>query len=107
MRFIFNFPDIGEGLDEGTILEWYVAKGQEIKAGESVVKMETDKVVADIPSPKSGTIAARFGNVGDTIHVGTPLVEIEIEGVHGEDAVAEAKTPVKSELLEEGSSGVV
>ncbi|MGD0711298.1 MAG: dihydrolipoamide acetyltransferase family protein [Bacteroidales bacterium] len=107
MRFIFNFPDIGEGLDEGTILEWYVAKGQEIKAGQSIVKMETDKVVADIPSPKTGTIAARFGNVGDTIHVGTPLVEIEIEGVLGEDAITEAKTPVKLESLEEGSASVV
>ena len=32
MRYIFNFPDIGEGLDEGTILKWYVIKGQEIKA---------------------------------------------------------------------------
>lgn len=107
MRYIFNFPDIGEGLDEGTIIEWYVTKGQEIKAGQSLVKMETDKVVADIPSPKTGTIVARFGNDGDTIHVGTPLVEIEIEGVHGEDAVAEAKAPVKMEPLEEGSAGVV
>jgi pyruvate dehydrogenase E2 component (dihydrolipoamide acetyltransferase) len=107
MRFIFNFPDIGEGLDEGTILEWYVSKGQEIKTGQSIVKMETDKVVADIPSSKSGTIVARFGNEGDTIHVGTPLVEIEIEGVFGEDAVTEVKTPVKLEPLEEGSAGVV
>ena len=107
MRFIFNFPDIGEGLDEGTILEWYVAKGREIKAGESVVKMETDKVVADIPSPKTGTIVARFGNVGDTIHVGAPLVEIDIEGVLGVDAIAEAKTPIKLETIEEGSASVV
>ena len=107
MRYIFNFPDIGEGLDEGTIIEWYVAKGQEIKSGQSLVKMETDKVVADIPSPKAGTIVARFGNEGDTIHVGKPLVEIEIEGIYGEEAVAEAKAPVKLESLEEGSAGVV
>ncbi|MPM07005.1 Dihydrolipoyllysine-residue acetyltransferase component of pyruvate dehydrogenase complex [bioreactor metagenome] len=107
MRYIFNFPDIGEGLDEGTILEWYVAKGQEIKSGQPIVKMETDKVVADIPSPKSGLIVAIFGNVGETIHVGAPLVEIEIEGVFGPDAVAEAKTSVMMEPIEEGSAGVV
>ncbi|MPM02271.1 Dihydrolipoyllysine-residue acetyltransferase component of pyruvate dehydrogenase complex [bioreactor metagenome] len=107
MRYIFSFPDIGEGLDEGTILEWYVSKGQEIKSGQPVVKMETDKVVADIPSPKSGIIVARFGNIGETIHVGAPLVEIEIAEVFGEDAVAEAKTPVVIEPLKEDTAGVV
>lgn len=79
MKYIFNFPDIGEGLDEGTVIEWYVEKGQTIKAGDTLVKMETDKVVADIPSPKGGVIIQLFGEVGDVIHVGKPLVEIELE----------------------------
>jgi len=73
MRYIFNFPDIGEGLDEGTIAEWYVEKGHQVKSGDPLVKMETDKVVTDIPSPKTGTIVAVYGHVGDTIHVGNPL----------------------------------
>ena len=80
MKYIFNFPDIGEGLDEGTVIEWYVEKGQTIKAGDTLVKMETDKVVADIPSPKGGVIIQLFGEVGDVIHVGKPLVEIKLEG---------------------------
>ncbi len=80
MRFVFNFPDLGEGLEEGTILEWFVSEGDNVKVGDSLVQMETDKVVADIPSPKSGTVIACHGNVGDVIHVGSPLVEIEIEG---------------------------
>jgi len=104
MRYIFNFPDIGEGLDEGTIVEWYVAKGQQIKAGDSLVKMETDKVVADIPSPKTGTIAAIYGKVGETIHVGNALVEIDIEGVSGAEAIEEAKI---TEAVKEEGAGVV
>jgi pyruvate dehydrogenase E2 component (dihydrolipoamide acetyltransferase) len=107
MRYIFNFPDIGEGLEEGTILEWYVIKGQAIKAGDTLVKMETDKVVADIPSSKAGTIVATFGAIGEVIHVGSPLVEIEIEGVFGEEAVAVAKTPQVNEPEEEDAAGVV
>ena len=81
MRFVFNFPDLGEGLEEGTILEWFVSEGDNVKVGDTLVQMETDKVVADIPSPKNGTIVARHGDVGDVIHVGSALVEIEIEGV--------------------------
>lgn len=81
MKYIFNFPDIGEGLDEGTILEVYVKVGQTIKSGDLLVNMETDKVTTDIPSPKAGTILKIFGDIGDTIGVGTPLVEIEIDGI--------------------------
>lgn len=81
MKYIFNFPDIGEGLDEGTILEVYVKVGQTIKSGDLLVNMETDKVTTDIPSPKAGTILKIFGDIGDTIRVGTPLVEIEIDGI--------------------------
>jgi len=107
MRYIFNFPDIGEGLEEGTILEWHVVKGQAIKAGQALVNMETDKIVTDIPSPKSGTIVALFGSVGETIHVGSPLVEIEIEGVFGAEAVAEVEEQPKIEPIDEGGAGVV
>ena len=89
MRYIFNFPDIGEGLEEGTILEWYVSKGQSVNTGDPLVKMETDKVVADIPSPRTGTIIKLFGEVGEIVKVGNPLAEIEIEGALKEEAQAE------------------
>ncbi|MFC2092578.1 dihydrolipoamide acetyltransferase family protein [Bacteroidota bacterium] len=104
MRYIFNFPDIGEGLEEGTIAEWYVQKGQQIESGDPLVNMETDKVATDIPSPKAGTIVAIYGKVGETIKVGDSLVEIEIEGVSGKKAVEEAR---KEPEIEEEGAGVV
>lgn len=107
MRYIFKFPDIGEGLDEGTIAEWYVSKGQQVSSGDPLVKMETDKVVTDIPSPKTGIIAAVYGKVGETIKVGDPLVEIEIEGVDGKAAVEEANRELQTEAVEEEGAGVV
>lgn len=103
MRYIFKFPDIGEGLEEGTIVEWHVEKGQTVQMGDPLCTMETDKVVTAIPSPKNGIIAAKFGKVGETVHVGSALVEIDIEGVEGSAAVDEAN---KVEPLEEGA-GVV
>ena len=106
MKYIFNFPDIGEGLEEGTILEWYVKAGQPIKAGQALVNMETDKVVTDIPSPKTGIITATFGQVGETIRVGSPLVEIEVEGVAGEKATITTTEPPKTEAIEEGAAVV-
>ena len=102
MRYIFKFPDIGEGLTEGIVIEWYVDKGTAVKVGQPLVKMETDKVVTDIPSPREGVIAARYGKVGETVHVGEALVEIEIAG----EAGAEDKAP-EIEMVEEKGAGVV
>jgi pyruvate dehydrogenase E2 component (dihydrolipoamide acetyltransferase) len=102
MRYIFKFPDIGEGLTEGIIIEWYIDKGTSVKVGSPLLKMETDKVVTDIPSPREGVIAARYGKVGETVHVGEALVEIEIA------ADTTAATPDTSlEAVEEKGAGVV
>ena len=110
MKYMFKFPDIGEGLEEGKIIEWYVDKGQSVSSGDPLVKMETDKVVTDIPSPKSGVISQRFGAVGETVHVGNALVEIDIEGVNGVAAVeaaAEVPAPPSAKVVEEKGFGVV
>ena len=111
MRHVFKFPDIGEGLEEGTIVEWYVKKGQKVESGQSLVQVETDKVTTDIPSPKTGTIVALYGSEGETINVGDPLAEIEIEGVEGEEAVKEEEKqpagPSKEGVEEEEGAGVV
>ncbi len=92
MNFTFHFPDLGEGLEEGTILEWYVTEGQQVKEGDPLVQMETDKVVADIPSPRKGVIALLHGSVGDVMKVGAPLVEIKTEDADGMQESGQAET---------------
>ena len=60
----FRFPDIGEGIAEGVILKWFVDVGHEVKEGDSLFLVETDKVNAEIPAPTGGTVLATFGAVG-------------------------------------------
>ncbi len=107
MRYIFKFPDIGEGLEEGTIVEWHVEKGQKVESGDNLVTMETDKVVTAIPSPKSGTLVNLFGKVSETINVGDALVEIELEEGETSDEPAEEVTKSHVEIVEEEGAGVV
>lgn len=110
MRHMFKFPDIGEGITEGQIVEWRVQKGQSVQTGDPLVEMETDKVVTDIPSPRDGTVVAIYGSEGDTINVGDPLVELELEGVSSEEAqkIAEEKpAPPSREPVDEAGGGVV
>ncbi|MDD5088455.1 MAG: dihydrolipoamide acetyltransferase family protein [bacterium] len=110
MIFVFKFPDIGEGIHEGKILEWHVRKGQTVNEGDSLVRVETDKVVADIPAPRTGVIRALFGKAGQVIHVGDVLAELEVEGQGDEIEIARGK-PAPSrphvEQVEEKGFGVV
>ena len=77
MRYIFKFPDIGEGLEEGVIVQWHVDKGQKVKMGESLVTMETDKVVTEIPSPRDGVIKSISVEKGNAVDKGQLLIEFE------------------------------
>lgn len=71
---VFNLPDLGEGLPDAEIREWFVKEGDEVKVDQPVVSMETAKAVVEVPSPESGIIEKLFGKPGDIIKTGQPLV---------------------------------
>lgn len=77
MLIKFNLPDVGEGLHQATIHEWHVSVNDKITPTNNLVSIETAKSLIDIPSPFEGVIKKIYNNVGDTIGVGSPLVEIE------------------------------
>ena len=74
---IFKLPDLGEGLQEAEIVKWHVKVGDEVKADQAMVSVETAKAVVDIPAPYPGKIARLYGNAGDIAHIGAPLVGFE------------------------------
>ena len=82
----FVLPDLGEGLEEAEIVNWYVNEGDHVVTDQPLVSVETDKAVVEVPSPSSGRILHLFGAKGDVVKVGAPLVEFA-EGP-GQDAGA-------------------
>ena len=74
---VFKLPDLGEGLQEAEIVKWYVNPGDEVKADQPMVSVETAKAVVDIPAPYSGRIAKLYGKAGDIAHLGAPLIAFE------------------------------
>lgn len=75
----FNLPDLGEGLPDATIVEWYVKEGDTIKLDENLVSMETAKAVVDVPSPVSGKVLKLAGGPGDIVITGHMLAEFEMD----------------------------
>jgi len=70
---VFNLPDLGEGLPDAEIHEWFVKPGDEVAVDQPLVSMETAKAVVDVPCPQAGVIEKLFGNPGDIIQTGAPL----------------------------------
>ncbi|ASZ08805.1 branched-chain alpha-keto acid dehydrogenase subunit E2 [Mesoplasma chauliocola] len=103
--FKVKFADIGEGLTEGKVAEVLVKLGQEIKEGDALFFVETDKVNSEIPAPVGGKIANILISQGQEIKVGDVVIEIDDgKGVAEVTPVAEIKT--KNEPVEENASVV-
>jgi len=70
----FKLPDLGEGVHEGEVLAVHVSVGQEVKEGDIILEVETDKAAVEIPSPFSGTVAQILVKPGDTVKVGDVMM---------------------------------
>jgi 2-oxoisovalerate dehydrogenase E2 component (dihydrolipoyl transacylase) len=75
----FILPDLGEGLPDATIVEWFVKPGDTIKLDAPLVSMETAKAVVEVPSPVSGKVLKLAGAAGDIVVTGTLLAEFEVD----------------------------
>ncbi|MBQ0139715.1 MAG: 2-oxo acid dehydrogenase subunit E2 [Kurthia sp.] len=80
MAFEFRLPDIGEGIHEGEIVQWFVKPGQEIKEDDLLAEVQNDKAVVEIPSPVDGTVLEVLVEEGTLTTVGTVLLKIDAPG---------------------------
>ncbi len=69
-------PKIGFSMEEGRVAEWLLPDGAEVKQGQPLYSMESDKSVQEIESPASGRLKI-LAPAGESYHVGHVLAEIE------------------------------
>ncbi|MFC9228238.1 dihydrolipoamide acetyltransferase family protein [Streptomyces decoyicus] len=77
----FTLPDLGEGLTEATIVHWMVEVGEVVAIDQPVVEVETAKAMVEVPCPYGGVVTARFGEEGEEVPVGAPLVTVAVGAV--------------------------
>jgi 2-oxoisovalerate dehydrogenase E2 component (dihydrolipoyl transacylase) len=77
---VFAMPDLGEGLEDGKVVRWLVAEGDDVALNQPLVEVETAKAVVEIPSPYAGRVVSLDGAEGDDVPVGAALVTFEVEG---------------------------
>jgi 2-oxoisovalerate dehydrogenase E2 component (dihydrolipoyl transacylase) len=72
----YKLPDVGEGLTEAEVVTWKVKVGDVLKVNDIVVEIETAKSLVELPTPYAGTVQALLVPEGETVPVGTPLIQI-------------------------------
>lgn len=77
MAYTFKLPELGEGMAEGEISSWLVKEGDAVKEDDTLVEIQNDKSVSELPSPVSGTISKIVAQEGDTVEIGDPLIVID------------------------------
>lgn len=97
----FPLPDAGEGLTEAEIVAWHVAVGDAVEVNQTIVEIETAKSLVDLPSPWTGVVSAILVEPGQTVDVGTPIIEIDTDPT-GE---APAPAPAHGGAIEHGHRG--
>ncbi len=102
----FTLPDLGEGLTEAEIVRWLVEVGDVVAVDQPVVEVETAKAMVEVPCPYGGVVTARFGEPGDEVPVGQPLVTVAVGGQEAA-AGAAARPAAESGGAEQGSGNVL
>lgn len=93
--FEFKLPDLGEGVHEGQIVSVLVKEGDTVAEYQPILEIETDKAVAEIPSPKAGVIAKLHVEPGQVVQVGDVLFVIDESGAGAAEVSAEAAAPAE------------
>ncbi|MBO1298760.1 MULTISPECIES: dihydrolipoyllysine-residue acetyltransferase [unclassified Enterococcus] len=105
--FQFKLPDIGEGIAEGEIVKWFVKAGDTINEDDTLLEVQNDKSVEEIPSPVTGTVKNIVVSEGTVANVGDVLVEIDAPGHNSAPASKPAESATSETKVEtSGSSSV-
>ncbi len=99
---VVPMPHMGVSVEEGTVFEWLVAVGDEVKAEDVLCSIATDKVDTEVVAPADGVVARLLVEVDGDVAVGAPLAELAV----GADAAvtvaaSEPATPAEAKAVPE------
>jgi pyruvate dehydrogenase E2 component (dihydrolipoamide acetyltransferase) len=93
MAFVFELPEVGEGVVEAEVVSWKVKEGDLVARDQPLVEITTDKAQLEVSSPRAGRVVRLLGQPGQIIKVHAPICEIDESGA---EAPAAAAAPAKA-----------
>jgi len=77
MKLTVKLPRLAETVDEVVIDDWVKLVGDDVAAGDVLLRAETDKAVVEVPSPVSGRLVDQLVAANDEVRTGTPIAVLE------------------------------
>src|SRR3954469_18877507 len=81
-------PRLSDSMEEGTILKWLVSEGDDVKRGQEIVEIETDKANMTYEADTDGALIEIVAQEGDTLPIGEVIARIGERGESGQAAGA-------------------
>ena len=72
-----RIPELGENVEEAEVLSVLVSEGDEVKAEQPILELETDKATFEMPCPEAGVVKAIRVSAGDKVEIGQVVLELE------------------------------
>ena len=91
----FALPDLGENIESGDVIRILVDVGDHLAEDQTVIELETDKAVIEVPSSIDGTVTEILVQQGDTIAVGQPILEVEAAEIPAVEEAPPVPAPVE------------
>ncbi len=96
MEYEIKVPEAGFSITEATVVQWHKNVGERVQEGETIVSVETDKVVVEIPAQCNGVLMEIRHEVGETVPIGSVLGVIA-EGYEEVVTVSEPRRKIEME----------
>jgi len=96
-------PKMGDAMEEGTIVKWLKAIGDQVAKNEPIAEIETDKATVELTADYVGTLSRRFAGEGESVAIGKPIAVITGEGETADESdAAPAPVPAAAQGKAEG-----
>src|ERR1039458_4509488 len=96
----FKLPALGENIEQGDLVRLMIAPGATVSEGQSVMELETDKAVVEVPSSVSGTVKEILVKEGDKIKVGQVVFTADSNGAPAAEAKESPRQQEPAKLVE-------
>ena len=100
----FTLPDLGENITSGDVVSVLVKAGDVVEPGQSVLEVETDKAVIEVPCPPGGVVQEVLVKKGETVNVGQALLSL---GSSTSQPAEKSAEPVKQQSVESSQPSAV
>jgi pyruvate/2-oxoglutarate dehydrogenase complex dihydrolipoamide acyltransferase (E2) component len=80
MATLVTMPKLGMNMEDGVVVRWLVAEGAEVKNGQEILEIETDKATTEIEAPAAGILARIVRREGETVPINGVMAVILAPG---------------------------